>query len=164
MYLCYSLGLLLKLYDTEDLVEFIAKSYKNAKKIVEVGVGTYPWIAKGVKERLPEARVLVTDTNKETLAVIKKACPEIEVVCDDILNPRLAVYEKADVIYSLRPPAEMVYYILNLASKVGCDVMIRPYSDEEGGYSYPKAEGWRSMAHGRAVFYWLRKPQHGRVR
>lgn len=158
------MGLFLKLRDTEDLVEFIAESYRKAKKIVEVGVGAYPWIAKGLKDRLRETKVVVTDTSKETLATIKKAFPELEVVYDDILKPRLAVYEKADLIYSSRPPAEIVYYILNLASEVGCDVLIRPYSDEEGGYGYPKEEGWRLKTHRRAVFYWLRKPWHSHVK
>jgi len=152
------MGLLLELHDTEDLLEFIARSYGKARKIVEIGVGTYPWIAKGAKERLPETKVVVTDTNEETLATIKKACPEIEVVCDDVFNPRMKVYEKADLIYSLRPPPEMVRDIMKLASKVGCDVLIRPYPDEEGGYSYPISEGWRLITHGRAVFYWLGKP------
>lgn len=154
------MGLPLILYDTEDLVEFIARRYRKAKKIVEVGVGAYPWIAKGVKERLPGVEVVVTDTNEETLAIAKKAYPEIKTVLDDILKPRLKIYEKADLIYSLRPPPEMVHDILELASKVGCDVLIRPFSDEEGGYAYSKEEGWRLMTHGRAVFYWLGKFRH----
>jgi len=70
----------------------------------------------------------------------------------------MKVYEKTDLIYSLRPPPEMVREIMKLASKVGCDVLIRPYPDEEGGYSYPMSEGWRLITHGRAVFYWLGKP------
>lgn len=150
----------MKLRDTDDLVDFISRSYRSATKIVEIGVGAYPWIAKGVKERLPGTDVVATDTNEETLAILKKACPETKVVCDDILRPQLKIYEKADLIYSLRPPSEMVRDIIKLASQVGCDVLIRPYSDEEGGYSYPEREGWRLMTHGHAVFYWLGRSQN----
>lgn len=149
------------LRDTEDLVEFIVRNYGSAKKIVEVGVGSYPWIAEGIKERLPSTRIVVTDTNEETLTQVKKTCPEIDAVHDDVFNPDLKVYEKADLIYSLRPPPEIIHEILKLASKVRCDVLIRPYPNEEGGYSFTEREGWRLTSHGRATFYWLRKLSSG---
>ncbi len=147
----------MRLSDTEDLADFIAENYKNAEKIVEIGVGAYPWVAKRLKERLPNARVVVTDTDEEKLAYAKKVCPELEPVLDDILNPQVKVYEGADLIYSIRPPPELISEILKLVLKIGCGLLIRPYPGEEGGYDYPKRHGWRLVSHGRATFYWLKR-------
>lgn len=147
----------MELLDTEDLAHFIVENYRNAGKIVEVGVGAYPWVAKRLKEQLPDTTIIVTDVDTERLTQAKEACPGLELACDNVLEPRPEVYEGADLIYSIRPLPELVPEIFRLALRVGCDLLIRPYSDEEGGYDYPKSRGWRLTSRGRAFFYWLKK-------
>lgn len=147
----------LRLPDAEDLAHFIARNYNDAKRIVEIGVGAYPWVAKRVKELLPAAGVIVTDIDEDKIIQVRREYPTLEPVRDDVFEPLLKVYEGADLIYSIRPPTEMIPEILKLASRIGCDLLIRPYSDEEGGYDYPKRHGWRLTSYKRATFYWLKK-------
>jgi uncharacterized UPF0146 family protein len=147
----------LRLPETEDFAQFIAGKYNNAKRIVEIGVGSYPWVAERVKELLPAASVIVTDTEREKLAQIRWKCPALEPIHDDVYEPQLKVYDGADLIYSIRPPPELIPEILKLASRVGCGLLIRPYFDEEGGYDYPQRCGWRLTSHRRAIFYWMKR-------
>ena len=146
----------LGLTDTIDLVQFIVRNYGKTEKIVEVGVGAYPWVAKGIKEHLPKTRVIVTDIDEEKLCCAKRACSDLDPVCDDVFEPKFNVYKKAELIYSLRPPTEMVSEIIKIASRVGCDVLIRPYSDEEGGYSFLKRDGWRFTSYKKAAFHLMK--------
>jgi len=147
----------LKLSDTEDIADFIVKNYGSAKKIVEVGVGAYPWVAKIVKECLSNIIVVVTDVDGDKLASVRDVCPELVLASNNILKPQLKVYDGADLIYSLRPPTELVSEIFNLALRVGCDILIRPYSHEEGGYDYPKRLGWKYVSYRKAALYWLKR-------
>jgi hypothetical protein len=146
----------LELKDTRDLAQFIVKNYGDANKIIEIGVGAYPLVAKRLKRALPQTRVVVTDTNIEVLTCAKKIHPELDAVYDNLFKPRQNVYEGAELIYSIRPPFELVLEIVKLSLKIGCDVLIRPYSGEEGGYDYPKRHNWRLITHGKAIFYLLK--------
>ena len=147
----------MRLLDTEDFVDFVIKNYSNVEKIVEVGVGAYPYVAMRLKELLPSVSVIVTDIDRVKLATIKEECVELEPVYDNIFEPQLMFYVGADLIYSIRPPPEMVPEIMKLALKVGSDLLIRPYFNDEGDYDYPKLCGWQLTAHKRAIFYLYKK-------
>jgi len=143
------------LRDTNDLVDFIVKTYRGSEKIIEVGVGSQPWIAKRIKECLGETRVIVTDNNRSNLDYVRRFLSDVEIVQDDIFSPRIRIYEGARLVYSIRPPTEIVLELLKLSLILGFDMLVRPYSDEEGGYTYPKKSGWQQMLHGKSVFNWL---------
>jgi uncharacterized UPF0146 family protein len=151
------MGLPLKLFDTEDIADFITLSYSDAETIIEVGVGVNPWVSKLVKERLPKTRVIVTDVDKEKLIYVRKLCPNLELMHENILEPHLKVYYDANLVFSIRPPPELVPELFRLSQRVGCNILIRPYSSEEGGYNYLKIHGWRFISHGQTSLYWLRK-------
>lgn len=147
----------MNLLDTKDLVDFVIKNYSNVERIVEIGVGAYPSVAVHLKKLLPSVSVIVTDIDRVQLATIKEAYVELEPVYDNIFEPQLTVYRGADLIYSIRPPPEMIPEIMKLAVKVGSDLLIRPYFDDEGAYDYPKLDGWQLTTHKRAIFYLLKK-------
>ncbi|MEM3653943.1 MAG: UPF0146 family protein, partial [Candidatus Bathyarchaeia archaeon] len=92
------------LIDSKDIVDFIVTNYKHAKKIVEVMIGNHPWIAIGIKKRLPNVELLVTDIDLEKLKDIKTKFPFLKCISDDIMLPSLNLYEGADLIYAIRPP------------------------------------------------------------
>jgi len=147
----------LKLLDAEYLADFIAKNYGKASKIVEVMVGAHPWVAQSIKGKLPNTSVIATDVDEEKIEYVKEACPTLEVVRDDILAPRFDVYKAAELIYSMRPPPELVPELVKLASKADCDLLIRPYSGEVAGYSFSQMDGWKIVKHNTASFYLLKK-------
>lgn len=148
------------LRDTNDLADFIVKKYQGSEKIIEVGVGSQPWIAKRIKDRLSETRVIVTDINRSNLEYIRRLISDVEIIQDNIFSPRIRIYEGARLVYSIRPPTEIVLELLKLSSILGFDVLIRPYSDEEGAYTYPKESGWQQMLHGKSFFNWLTGHAH----
>ncbi len=121
----------MKEYD--DIAEWIAKKYKNSK-IVEIGIGSFFYLYKRLKDY--GLCVLAVDINPKEDFVIK----------DDIFNPRYDIYKNAKLIYSIRPPPEIVPYILSLSSKVHADVLIKPlYGDF--------FEGFKVVNYKRAIFY-----------
>jgi len=140
-----------------DLVDFIVKNYRSAAKIVEVGVGSYPWVAKIVKNRIPWTDVVVTDVCEEKLKETKSTCPKLEVACDDIGNPSSEIYDGANLIYSIRPPPELIFEIHKVALKAGCDVLIRPLSHEECAFVFLIRDGWQSIQLDKSISYLLRK-------
>lgn len=147
----------LQLFDTEDLVDFFIKNYSHVDRIVEVGIGAYPHVAIRLKKLLPSVNVIVTDIDKVKLATIKKEYVELEPVYDDIFEPQWIIYAGADLLYSIRPPPEMIPEIMKMALNVGSDLLIRPFFNDEGDYEYPKLRGWRLTNYKRAIFYLLKK-------
>jgi len=69
-------------------------------------VGAHPWVAQSLKEKLPKTSVIATDIDKEKVDYIKRTCPTLEVIQDNVLAPRFEIYEEASLIYSIRPPPE----------------------------------------------------------
>ncbi len=101
------------------IAEYISDFYSG--KVVEVGIGYYWKIALKLKEM--GFHVVATDLKDVGLM-------EVEFYVDDVMNPRIEVYEGASLIYSIRPPPEIVPYIKRLAGYVGSDVLIRPFGNE----------------------------------
>lgn len=103
----------------DDLVEFIAEKYQG--RVVEVGAGYVPEVALGLLARGLD--VVLTDKEERLLGSLR-------VEKDDIFSPRLELYRKASLIYSIRPPLEMQLAMGLLASQIGADVLVRPLMDE----------------------------------
>jgi uncharacterized UPF0146 family protein len=70
------------------------------------------------------------------------------VLYDDVMHPDLALYDKVDLIYSLRPPPELVPYMEKLAESVLADLIIKPLASE-----YP-ARGQLIGSNNTAFFLW----------
>ena len=79
-----------------DLAEFIARHYPG--RVVEVGVGHFPYVAQRLSEMGLE--VILTDRVERILAGMR-------VEKDDIFAPQREIYQGAGLIYSIRPPLEM---------------------------------------------------------
>ncbi len=102
----------------EALIDFIASKYLNA---VEIGIGNFPDVAYALIGR--GLNILATD--------IKPYCyNRIEVIVDDVTKPRFSLYKHKDLIYSMRPPTELVPYMINLAKEIHADLIVKPLSSE----------------------------------
>lgn len=137
------------LMDAEDIVEFIALKYGNAAKIVEVGVGFQFDVAIALKKRLPNTLIIVVDVNLDAVKEAKKL--GLTAYVDDILTPNMEIYEGASLLYSIRPPPELIPYICKTAKKLKCPLIIRPLSGEPIDLHYQP--GWRTVTYGRARLY-----------
>ena len=134
-----------------EIVDWIAQNYSNARKIVEVGVGHRIEVAERVSEVLPRAEVLVTD--KDESWVRSRKSHRIRAVADDAMFPSLALYKDASLVYSLNPPGEILPALEKLATSVGADLLIVPISDERHEF---QRERWRELViSGRMVGWFL---------
>ena len=102
-----------------DFSEYIIANYKNASRIVEVGVGGFPLVGLILQEHL-NMDIIMTDI---------KPYHDL-VILDDITNPDLNIYRDASLIYSIRPPEELQQHIKVVAEAVGADLIIKPLSTE----------------------------------
>jgi uncharacterized UPF0146 family protein len=107
---------------------------------VEVGIG----LEKAVYNELSK------NSDCEVIAV--DLVPGKGVLKDDFIMSDFSIYEGADLIYSIRPPPEIVYYLQKMAKRLGCDLLIRPFSND--GCSKPKNMALLNV--GKAVL-WLEK-------
>ena len=105
--------------DDADIAEYILNNYRN--KVVEIGVGNLPQVALLLKDKLD---VAVTDTNEQNHNGVR-------FYKDDIFNPDTGIYEKASLIYSIRPPIDIQDAIAKMAREVGADLIIRPFGNEK---------------------------------
>ncbi len=80
------------------------------KRLIEVGIGSRIDIAHTLSE---SRNVVATDIHP---CEIPK---EIQFFLDDICNPTLEIYYKADIIYALNLPSELHRPTLDVASQVG---------------------------------------------
>ncbi|MDO5850909.1 MAG: UPF0146 family protein [Methanobacteriaceae archaeon] len=98
--------------------EYIIKNYKDANKIIEIAVGNYTKTAEDIEKKI-KGNILLTDIKFTNNNII-----------DDITNPKIELYENADLLYSIRPPEELQPYMVKLSDKIDTDLIIKPYSSE----------------------------------
>ncbi|ACX72212.1 Protein of unknown function UPF0146 [Methanocaldococcus vulcanius M7] len=113
--------------DIDAIVEFIKinAEKKECRRIVEVGIGFSFEIAKRLMRYF---NVTVVDVNDN--AVDKARSLGLDGRKDDIFNPNIEIYKNVGLIYAIRPPRDLQHPILNLAEKIGADVIIRPLLNE----------------------------------
>ncbi len=99
------------------LIDYLSRRYR---RVVEVGIGTYPRVACALRDR--GLTVTATDINPRT--------EEVPVVRDDLWEPRLEVYLKAQAIYAIRPPPELVPPLKKLARRLAVDLIVKPLAGE----------------------------------
>ncbi len=144
--------------DEEDVVDYLAERYRNARRVVEIGVGRLPTIAGKLKQRLPDTRVIAVDIDASALDEAKRKFPWIETVRDDAFTPNLRVYEGADLVYLIRPPAELQLAAFEIAKRVGADLVVRPLGGEHGILEkHAKLVNFR-----RAILYCLQPVEGGK--
>lgn len=102
----------------QALVDYIAERYRSA---VEIGVGRFPDVAlalraRGIPVRATDIRPLYD--------------PELEIIRDDVTRPVLSVYQGSDLLYSLRPPPELIGCLQELAARLASDLIVKPLASE----------------------------------
>jgi uncharacterized protein len=118
----------------EGIADFIACRYKNA---VEIGIGHFPDVAFELLRR--QVNVFATDIRPFRY-------PGLDVIIDDITEPDSALYGGIKLIYSMRPPPELIPYIERLSRKVSADLIIKPLADEY-------VDGWKLIRNGNMTFF-----------
>jgi uncharacterized UPF0146 family protein len=117
----------------EGLVNYISCKYSNA---AEIGIGHFPDVACALLER--GVKVFATD-------ILPFYYTGLNVFVDDITCPDLSVYKAIDIIYSLRPPPELVSYMIRLARVLTTDLIVKPLSSEH--------PGGQLIRHGKTTFF-----------
>jgi hypothetical protein len=123
------------------IAEFIAREYPNAVKIVEVGVGRTPFTALLLKRLIKNLRMVVVDKDQRIISELMGS--EVKAVVDDVLNPRIEIYQSADLIYSIRPPFELFSAIERIGELVGSDIIIIPLLED--AYLARADQRWRRI-------------------
>ena len=117
----------------DGLIDYIAGKYKKA---IEVGIGHFPDVAYSLIDR--QLNLLATD-------ILPFAYSGLKVVMDDVTAPVFDIYKNVNVLYSMRPPSELVPYMVRLAEKLSADLIVKPLSAE-----YLNG---RLTKHGNTTFY-----------
>jgi uncharacterized UPF0146 family protein len=105
----------------KGLVGFISGRYRAA---AEIGIGHFPDVALALVRK--GLRVFATDTKQFSYRGLK-------VITDDIAEPEIALYEGVRLLYSLRPPPELIPYMKKLARRLPADLIIKPLASDHAG-------------------------------
>ena len=129
-----------------DLEEFILKlaienSEKTGKKtkIVEIGAGKFQTISKNLSEN-ENIDIVMTDIDSANENIIK----------DDVFNPNMSIYNGADILFSIRPPAELQEAIMKIRDEVNATLIIKPLFNEDLNM---KTKKMKLKNYNRASFY-----------
>ena len=129
-----------------DLEEFILKlaienSEKTGRKtkIVEIGAGKFQTISKNLSEN-ENIDILMTDIDPANESIIK----------DDVFNPNMNIYKGADILFSIRPPAELQEAIMKIRDDVNATLIIKPLFNEDLNM---KTKKMKLKNYNRASFY-----------
>lgn len=117
----------------EGLVNYIAGKYVHA---AEIGIGHSPDVAFALMKK--GIRVFATDVRPFQYNGLK-------VVMDDITVPAISVYTDIDILYSLRPPPELIPYMVRLSRTLSTDLIVKPLSSEY--------IGGQLIRHGNTTFF-----------
>jgi uncharacterized protein len=102
----------------EGLIDYIAGRYTS---VVEIGIGHAPTVAVRLLEK--GVSIVATDTRPFYYEQFK-------VIVDDITEPDLTVYRNVDLIFSIKPPPELVPYMKNTAKSVSADLIVKPLASD----------------------------------
>jgi len=127
----------------KEVAELIANLYPDAEKIVEIGVGSAPWVLLNLRKLLPKTILLAIDVDQDSIMKLRELGLNAEI--DDILDPRIELYQKSNLIYSIRPPMELINPMAKVAEKVGADILIFPLSEDS--YLYEFKSPWSKVDH-----------------
>ncbi|SRR6266705_5175815 len=141
----------------DDLVEYVRENYSRASKIVELGVGSRIDVAEKIKKRLPLAEVLVTD--KDEAWVRRHKMGQVRAVADDVMFPQTPIYQDASLLYSIHPPFEILAPMVDLAGRIGADLLVVARSDEQEMFH----DGWRKLVKNGRPLGWLRTSRKNAV-
>lgn len=129
-----------------DLEEYILKlaienSEKTDKntKIVEIGAGKFQTISKNLNEN-ENIDVVMTDIDPANENIIR----------DDVFNPNMNIYKDADILFSIRPPAELQEAIMKIRDEVNATLIIKPLFNEDLNM---KTKKMKLKNYNRASFY-----------
>jgi uncharacterized UPF0146 family protein len=61
---------------------------------------------------------------------IRRKHRHIKFLKDDILKPNYDIYRGTDLIYSIRPPIELIEYLVKISYEVNSALLIRLFSGE----------------------------------
>jgi uncharacterized UPF0146 family protein len=122
--------------------EYIAGRYG---KCAEIGIGHFPDLALALAAKGVE--VFATD-------IVPLTYEGLRVIIDDVTSPDISLFYGVDLIYSMRPPPELVFYMERLAASLSADLIVKPLSSEF-------VDGRESVRFGGTTFFeW----SHGRLR
>ena len=129
-----------------DLEEFILKlAIENSEKtgqktkIVEIGAGKFQTISKNLSEN-ENIDIVMTDIDPADENIIR----------DDVFNPNMNIYKDADILFSIRPPAELQEAIMKIRDKVNATLIIKPLFNEDLNM---KTKKMKLKNYNRASFY-----------
>ena len=129
-----------------DLEEFILKlaidnSEKTGEKtrIVEIGAGKFQTISKNLSEN-ENIDIVMTDIDPADENIIR----------DDVFNPNMNIYKDADILFSIRPPAELQEAIMKIRDNVNATLIIKPLFNEDLNM---KTKKMKLKNYNRASFY-----------
>ena len=129
----------------------ISKLYPRARKIIEVGVGRSPYTLLQLRSLLPNVEIVATDIDQEVVRELNGM--GVKSLVDDIFEPDEEVYEGADLIYSIRPPFELIPRLAELGSRIGTDILIIPLSED---VHLSNLSGWERIVENELIAYLLR--------
>ena len=129
-----------------DLEEFILKlAIENSEKtgqktkIVEIGAGKFQTISKNLSEN-ENIDIVMTDIDPADENIIR----------DDVFNPNMNIYKDADILFSIRPPAELQEAIMKIRDNVNATLIIKPLFNEDLNM---KTKKMKLKNYNRASFY-----------
>ena len=136
----------------KEVAELIANLYPDAEKIVEIGVGSAPWTLLNLRKLLPKTILLAIDVDQDSIMKLRELGLNAEI--DDILDPRIELYQKSNLIYSIRPPMELINPMAKVAEKVGAAILIFPLSEDS--YLYEFKPPWSRVYHASLLAFILK--------
>ena len=129
-----------------DLEEFILKlAIENSEKtgqktkIVEIGAGKFQTISKNLSEN-ENIDIVMTDIDPANENIIR----------DDVFNPNMNIYKDADILFSIRPPAELQEAIMKIRDNANATLIIKPLFNEDLNM---KTKKMKLKNYNRASFY-----------
>jgi uncharacterized UPF0146 family protein len=91
---------------------------------VEIGIGHFPDVALALAAK--GVQVFATDTERFQYT-------NLRVVVDDVTEPDLSLYGGVHLIYAVRPPMELVPYMVRLSKTISTDLIVKPLASEYPG-------------------------------
>ena len=122
----------------KGLSDYMAVTYHCA---AEIGVGHFPDVGLNLLKK--GLRVFATDVKPFLY-------DGLDVFVDDVTHPDLSLFTGVEIVYSVRPPLELVPYMERLSKQVLADLAVKPLYSE-----YP---GWQLTGTGKVAFFLWRRP------